>query len=86
MSKDEIEIEICIAIETKEYYFKTRDQSPFSDLMFQYWCGVEIGLCLALGKLKPTMGEYYFGMPYSEYAHRCKCYFYYGLDGKSDKM
>lgn len=75
MKVEELEIEIGMAIELKEYYFKTRDESPFSNLMFQYWCGVEIGLCLAAGKVKPSLTDSFYGIPYLEYFDRCINYF-----------
>lgn len=76
MTKEEIEIEICMAVELKEFYFKTIDESPFSNLMFQYWFGVEIGLCLALGKIKPSLTDSFYGMPYHEYYYRCMGFFW----------
>ena len=85
MDMNEVILEIGMAIESKEYYFQRRNKSPFDDLMFQFWCGVEIGLTLASGKLEPTLSKHYYGMSYKEYYHRCKCYFHYGLDGKGDK-
>ena len=76
LSIEDLEMEIAIAVMMKELYLETRDKSPFSNLMFQYWCGVEIGLCLASGKLKPTTSEHYYNMSYSEYVSRCKGFFW----------
>ena len=75
MEIEELNIEIGMAIELKEYYFNSRETSPFSNLMFQYWCGVEIGLCLASERLRSSLTESFYGMPYREYYNRAINYF-----------
>ena len=82
LSIEELEMEISIVVMMKDLYFETKDKSPFSNLMFQYWCGVEIGLCLASGKLKTTTSEHYYGMPYDEYVLRCAGFFYWEYEQK----
>ena len=75
MKIEELETEIGMAVELKEYYFKIREKSSFNDLLFQFWCGYEIGLCIASGKLKPSLIDSYYSIPYHEYYDRCRNYF-----------
>ena len=75
MKVEELETEIGMAVELKEYYFKCRKNSPFNDLLFQFWCGYEIGLCIASGKLKPSLTDSYYGISYREYYNNCKAFF-----------
>jgi len=75
MKIEELETEIGMAVEIKEYYFKRRENSPINDLLFQFWCGYEIGLCIVSGKLKTSLTDSYYGIPYREYYNNCKAFF-----------